>query len=297
MNRFKTHAETARVTDRVTETKVREHQQSSQVEHVVHHEIERELRDVTPRRVRNTRATQTGRRWCINLFCAFLFVLYLMARSNVALVNEVARTGVFTTASVTSKEVRRGKSTSYILHELFFSPQMQAQTAAEHVSQRVYEDVSVGEKRPLTYLPRDPEIHYFGRVDANRVAVQQRNWAWGIGLAGCFIGSGFWWYEAWLRNRRNMLRYGLPVVGVVQSRKVVEGKSTNYFVTYRYTSGDVSHNNMISVDKSSHDALVPGTPLTVLVNPTRPQESLPYSTMTEVEIEGAAKRVLPGVKA
>lgn len=265
-------------------------------ERVTRYEVEPELRAAPPRLARYTRATQNLRRWAVSLFCALLLGLFVVARFNIGLLREVAHTGTVVQAEVTGKKIYLGKHIYYNLFESFSSPK-QSYTVTENVLRSVYNNTFRGDKRLLAYLPRDPQIYYFGQVNDSAVAHREALWDCGIGLAGLLLGGVLYLIEATLREQRTLLQTGSAVVGVVGERVTKVGRLTSRYVTYHYFAGESLRTKTVQVAERLYDTLSPGTPFTVVVNPLQPEQSLPYLAMTESEIPGAVSRVLPKTKS
>ena len=72
----------------------------------------------------------------------------------------------------------------------------------------------------------------------------------------------------------------MPVVGTVTDRTAVRGKSTTFSLSYRYPAPDGDRTKKITVSRAVYDQCLPHQPLTILYDPTRPDNSLPYRAIT-----------------
>jgi hypothetical protein len=257
-------------------------------------EIERALREPTPRRVRYTAATQAKRRWAVTVFFLLLGVLLWSAKVDVRQMDEVAARGKTVMAPVISMERHSGKSTTYYLVLDLVTDSYRC-TAKESVNRWDYEATRIGDQRLVTYLPGSRHVYYFGAVNAARVQARQMAWTlWILGGVTVYI-LVFWAYEADLKNRARLLREGVPVVGQVVFKRVIRGKSTTYHLTYAFPAiaGASGGRQTVTVTRALFEALQVGMPLSVLVDPENPRRGLPYLLLSQVEIEGVTPPSLP----
>ncbi len=248
------------------------------------HGIEPELTDRTPHAARFTGGTQVGRLAVLALTAGGLWLVCWLASRDLGDLVALRAAGRPTTARVTGRHESHGKSTTYYLDYEFEGNGQQVEDD-EAVSESEYDDTSIGTAIPVVYLPSDPQTHRIGAVNDARIARSRTAWGVGALVTLIVLGGILWANEATRRNHLRLLREGVPVVGVVLDRNVVQAKSTTYYVQYRFTAPPASAQvKKVSVTKRLYDECAPGTPLTVLHEYARPANNVPYRALSDVRL-------------
>lgn len=241
---------------------------------------EPELSGPVPRPARFTRGTQVARFLLLALLVAGVWLVCGLASRDLADLAALRTSGRQVTASVMGKHETHGKSTSYYLDYGFLGNWTWV-SDDESVSRSEYNAASLGDPILVTYLPSHPKTHRVGQVDEARVARARTAWTWGGGVTFVVLGLILLVAEANYRNQRRLLREGIPVTSEVMDRKSVPGKSTTYYIWYRYPlPNGGEETKKLSVSSRVYDQCPPGRAVTVLYDPNRPANSRPYRAIT-----------------
>ena len=152
-----------------------------------------------------------------------------------------------------------------------------------------------GNLLPVTYLPADPSVHAWERVDNGFVA---RHCLSGLAVFAALVaytGVPLLWAERRLRRQLKLARVGVGVTGaIVVCRPLLWRKiRRGYLLTYSFATPDrrVFFGRAL-VPCLADEPTLPGFPLTVLYDPVYPGISLPLAAFHVVEIANARKMVL-----
>ena len=241
-----------------------------------------------PRAVQFTASTEAAR---LFLFLSVVLVAYSLGWLHVrdiSTLNALKAHGRTTLARVIGKHSTQGKSISYSL-EYDFIVGSDWVYGDENVSEDVYAETRNGAALPVTFLPSHPETYERGTVTQERIQARQSAWLWGETWAFAFFGLLLLGMEATLRRHLLLLRGGTAVAGTVTDRSMDPARK-EFSVTYEFTVDGRfaverrSHSKKVICNRSFHELMETGRALTVLYNPARPSQSIPYRMLTDVTL-------------
>jgi hypothetical protein len=98
------------------------------------------------------------------------------------------------------------------------------------------------------------------------------------------VGLLVWIFVSSILRARRLVRYGLPTSGVVTEKTIQRGKSTTYYLHYRFIPERAENDEAAShsrsaktmVQKKDYESAQRGDVVTVLYDPVRPDRSLIY---------------------
>lgn len=257
--------------------------------------IESELRGTLPRRVRYTGSSLVARRLVWNAALAVGALLCFLSTRDLGQWRALAARGVPEMAFVTQKGGDSGRDDAKsrrIRYAFNVGDGEETITGKTRLSREQARALRVGDRIMITRLPDQPGVHRAGTVNAARVAENTNRWAitWGIGAAlmALLIGST----EAYLANRRRLLRCGVAVPAVVVDRRTTESEGTvAHLLTYAFTdSAGGERKGTVSVSAAYADAHPVGSRLTALYDPAAPANHAAYVALTQAQVEGAPTR-------
>jgi hypothetical protein len=101
-------------------------------------------------------------------------------------------------------------------------------------------------------------------------------WLFGLfwnGVMSIFVY--FIYYVPW--RLRRLYHSGTATIGQVISKRVSRGKSTSYFVRYRFDAGEgAPRESETSTDRKRYEAIQHGAPVIILYDPARPRRNVAY---------------------
>jgi hypothetical protein len=243
-----------------------------------------------PRSARFTPATLWARRLSANLFVGGLLLCAFLATRDLNDLRTLAARGQETQAQIVDMRESRGKSTTYRLYYEFHVGGDYV-AGRKRVSRAEYEATSIGDTRTVTYLPEDPEDYRVGEVDEERIAEQRDRWLTGTLIGAVLVGGMVALYEWDVQKHLRLLREGIAVVGRVTEAKEVRGKTTTYYLSYRFDLTEAAgFANKITVTKALYDRYAAGigpAEITVLYDPKNPVVNLPYPAVTAARLDAA----------
>jgi hypothetical protein len=148
------------------------------------------------------------------------------------------------------------------------------------VGHDVYDQLAEGTPIAIRALPSDPETGAWVRVPGHSAPTEVLG-AWGFALFWNGIMCVFLWPafgRPW-RHRR-LIRLGEPAAGVVREVTRRSTRPPSWKVTYEYPAvdpdglGTIPWMSSMVIEKAT--TLTPGTPVTVLYDPAKPQRSVVY---------------------
>jgi hypothetical protein len=124
----------------------------------------------------------------------------------------------------------------------------------------------------------EPPLFYEAVIEGRGGVWKQVAPIWLFGLfwnGGISVFVYLIYYVPW--RQRRLCRSGTPIVGQVVSKRVVRGKSSAYYVRYRFrTPEGGTYEAETSTDKHRYDAVVLDAPAVILYDPVRPRCSVAY---------------------
>lgn len=202
--------------------------------------------------------------------------------------------GIITNAAITGTSFREG---SAILTVTYAFPVPHSLPIADTflAPGRLLPTLRTGNLLPITYLPSNPSVHTWQRVNNDFVA---RNCLSGVAVFTTFaayVGFPLLWAERRLRRQLRLARVGTGVTGAIVVCKPLLWRRTRraFLLTYSFATPDrqVFFGRAL-VPYIADEPTLPGFPLTVLYDPLYPGISLPLAAFHVVEMANVRKTML-----
>jgi hypothetical protein len=253
-------------------------------------QVQPELTGSTPRNVALTAGSQVGRSLLFLLLFAMVVGIPIFAIRDLNNLRDLEANGRPVRGYVNGKDIDYGRHSDTYYLDYIYTVGGVEYTGKDSVPQSQYDSTVSGDAVRVYYLPSNPADHHFGAVTDDTINNSTISWellaAIAIGICLLIAISN----ELNLRNQLRLMRDGIPVSAMVADLQVIRGKSTRYVAVCNYYAGQVPISKRYTVSRSYYTCLTQGTPITVLVDPSKPGNSLPYQTLTAVVIRGMARR-------
>lgn len=252
-----------------------------------------ELTTDIPRPARFTASTQVSRLFLLLLLVSAVGLLWWLASRDLGDMNALKVRGHITLAHVVGRHITEGKSKAYYLDYTFDGNGIWVD-GAESVGEDEYSDTQPGTAIEVTFLPSRPQTYRLGTVTQERIQAQQSKWLWGELGAFVFFSLLLIGTEATFRQHLSLLRDGSAVAGTVTDRSISPSQKA-FFVTYQFTVDgrfaveSRSHSKKVTCTQSFYEQTELGQVLTVLYNPARPSQNIPYRMLTDVTLSNRGK--------
>jgi hypothetical protein len=241
--------------------------------------LEPELNTRMPRPARLTPMTQFTRLLGVVIWIGLTVLLLTLASRDINDLRALQANGRVMNATVIDKYYHSGKSTTYYLRYQYLVDS-QAYSDTQKVSYSVYDETAIGAPMLITCLPSAPTTDRVGTVDKARVDKAVQNWVLGIGAACLVAAIVMAAVETGYRKQLFLLQEGVAAAGTIVSKSVQRrGRSTVYTVTYSFTAEGQPMWKSSSVSAAFESAVYPGAYVTVLYNPSNPQDCFPYKAL------------------
>ena len=204
------------------------------------------------------------------------------------------REGVVTTATVTGTSYREGKAQMTVSYS-FTTPYSLPVASNFRAPRALIGQYQTGSQIPVTYLPSNPDVHLWQRVDAP--VVRQRILG-GIVvslLALFYVAIPALTLELRLRRQLRLARVGALVTGVIEACKphAWRGRRRGYSLTYAFTlpNGAVWRGQAYLRHVAGEPTL-PGFPITILYDVALPSANRPLAAFHAVQMATLRKTYL-----
>jgi hypothetical protein len=252
--------------------------------------IEPELIGPTPRRAGLTRNARFVRAVLPSLIALAVCGISLWGVSNIQGLRNLQTQGVAVQGRITSHAKDVGGRASQSLLAYSYTVGGRTYRDRESVTGAAYQTTRDGDPVALTYLPSDPADNIVGSVTDSMIDQARDLWAVLTGLVAGFLIILTWNHERTIRYHLRLMRDGDVVPAVVAEKQVkvqvLDGRRPipSYVVTCNFWADLRPISRQFPVPQSLYDAVSPGMALTVLCNPLRAEDSLPYRAFDDVMI-------------
>ena len=247
-----------------------------------------ELTPDVPRPAKFTTPTQAARLFLLLLLVFAVGLLWYLADRDLRDLNALKAQGRSTLAHVVGKHINEGKSKTYYLEYTFDGNGIWVD-GDESVGEDEYSETQPGKAIELTFLPSCPQTYRLGMVTQARIEAQRSRWLWGESAAFVFFSLLLIGTEAIFRQHLLLLRDGSVAAGIVTDRST--GTPQRVFdVTYQFTVDgrfaveSRSHSKKVTCTQPFYEQTELGQVLTILYNPARPSQNIPYRMLTDVTL-------------
>lgn len=202
--------------------------------------------------------------------------------------------GVMTPATITGTTFREAGPMLTVTYA-FVTPHGLPVTDTFRAPRHLLQSLPTGNTLRVTYLPSDPTVHTWERVDNGLVA---RHFLSGVVVLltlAAYTALPLLLIERRLRRQLRLARVGLGVTGSIMVCKPLlwRKKKRGYLLTYAFaTPGRQVFIGRALVPYIPDEPTLPGFPLTVLYDPLVPGISLPLAAFHIVELPNIRKTVL-----
>ena len=202
--------------------------------------------------------------------------------------------GVVTDAAITGTSFREGGALLTVTYA-FPVPRGLPVTDTFRAPRLQLPLLRTGNLLPVTYLPANPSVHAWQRVDNAFVVRHCLSGALLFVTVVAYVGGPFLWAERRLRRQLRLARVGVGTTGAIVICRPLLWRKTRrgYLLTYTFAAPD----RHVFVGRAliphlPDEPTLPGFPLTVLYDPLYPGISLPLAAFHVVELANARKAVL-----
>ncbi len=255
-----------------------------------------ELPPEVPRPAKFTASTQVSRLFLLALLLFAVGLLWWLADRDLGNMAALKARGHTTLAHVVGKHITQGKSTSYYLDYTFDGDGIWVD-GEESVGEDEYTDAQNGEPIQVTFLPSHPETYRLGAVTQARIMARQGRWLWGGLAASAVLGLLLACAEANFRQHLALLRDGSVAAGTVTDRSIkpISSSQKAFYVTYQFTAegrfavANRSYLKKVTCTQRFYEQTELGQLLTILYDPARPSQSIPYRMLRDVTLPNRGK--------
>ena len=252
-----------------------------------------ELTTDVPRPARFTTSSQAARLFLLFLLIFSVGLLWHLADRDLGNMNALKSHGRTALAHVIGKHTTQGKSTGYYL-EYDFNVNGVWVYGDESVDEDEYTEGRPGGAIIVTFLPSRPETYALGAVTQGRVEAQQSRWLWGEFGALVFFGLLLIGTEAAFRRHLSLLRDGSVAAGTITERSKSPSQKEfcvtyQFFVDGRFAVESKSHSKKFTCLQPFYEQTEVGQALTILYDPARPSQNIPYRMLTDVTLSTKGK--------
>ncbi len=204
------------------------------------------------------------------------------------------REGIVTNATVTGTSFREGGRSLTVTYS--FPTRYGLPVAANFRAPRsLIGQYRTGSQLPVTYLPSDPFIHLWRRVDAG--VIRQRV------LAGLVVSALVLFYaalpaltiEVRLRRQLRLARAGVLITGVIEACKphTWRGRRRGYSLTYAFAlPNGAMWRGQAYLPHVPGEPTLPGFPITILYDAAQPSTNRPLAAFHAVQLVTLRKTYL-----
>lgn len=235
-----------------------------------------------PRPVIFSFGARCRRAWLLAGLLGLPNLLLYLGYSNGEHLRALASRGRTELATLTKKDVSRGKHTAYYFSFVFETGGKTYRDTVT-VSPDWYARYAPGDPVPVTFLPLAPATHCLGRPEP-QLENQNRQVLLVAALLALALGAWLVCSELSARRQLHLARVGEAVVGRVCGKEKQRSRnSTSYWIQYQFHSPVHEWaRGWVSVSLSAWNSLAQGTPVTILYDPDHPGRHRPVLALSDV---------------